>query len=190
MGAPPDSNARAEFESAFRGVFASDEVPGERLTTGDVWKAGLPLPNHFRLLEGMLAGDAWMLDISIGAPAPFRGTRPDRHAKGHVKQTLVPRLRSSRGMVLALSIRVPATSGVSGRTVTSNVAFYFPSGAAAGVDLGVPATGYKYPWADAGRVAGALVLEALHRESGDLLDKERMDIAPAVRVSTDSGDSE
>lgn len=188
MGVPPDSNSRAEFESAFRGAFAADELPGERLTAGNAWKAGLPLPNHFRLLEGMLAGDAWMLDISIGAPAPLRVTRPDQYAKDKEKRVVVPKLRASRGMTVALTIRVPATSGVSSRTATSSVAFYFPSGAGADVNLGVPVTGYKYPWGEAGRVAGALVLEALHRESHDLLDKERMDIAPAVRVSSNSGD--
>jgi hypothetical protein len=175
-GVPPDSSMRTEFLAAFRGVFMEDEVPGERLSAAREWKQGLPLPNRFRLLEGSLADDAWKLDIVIGSPPPLR-----RRESGDRSARTVPTRRMSRGMVAALVMRVPDPSGGVPRTVQTNFAFVFPAAGAGATDLAVPATGYAYPWSRAGRVVGSLVLEALHRESGDIVDSERMDIRPAVR---------
>ena len=190
VGVPADSSTRAEFLSAFRGVFASDKLPGERLSSANEWSASLPLPNHFHLLEGDVAEDVWRLEVSIGSPSPLRTRRRDQSVPGHVKTTVVPSLRTSRGMLVALTMQVPDEPGEPGRTASSRTAFYFPAEVGKEVSLGVPTTGYKYPWAKAGRIAGLLVLETLHHESGDLLEIERMDIKPAVRASATAGGSQ
>ena len=183
VGVPGDSSTRVQFLSAFRGAFASDELPGERLSSANEWRASLPLPNHFRLLEGDVAEDAWRLEVSIGSPSPLRTTRRDPRAQGRVKTMVVPSLRTSRGMLVALTVQVPNEPGAPGRTVSSSSAFYFPADIGKGVSLGVPETGYRFPWGEAGRIAGTLVLEILHHESGDLVEMERMDIKPAVRAT-------
>ena len=81
-GLPADSSMRAEFLGALRGVFALDEVPGERQGGDHEWKSGLPLPNRFRLLEGATAEDAWQLELTVGAPPPLHrqesASRPAR----------------------------------------------------------------------------------------------------------------
>jgi hypothetical protein len=85
-------------------------------------------------------------------------------------------------MIVGLVMHVPDPAGGAPRAVTSRFAFLFPASGAGAADLAVPATGYAYPWGEAGRVVGTLVLEALHRESGDIVNAERMDIQPAVRT--------
>jgi hypothetical protein len=42
--------------------------------------------------------------------------------------------------------------------------------------------GYDFPWAEAGRVAALVAIEALHRADGDLRDDARLDLAPALRA--------
>jgi hypothetical protein len=186
-GVPSDSLVSGEFDAAFRGAFAQDALPGERLTSAGQWQQGLPLPNRFRLLEGDPAEDAWQLDIQIGAPAPAMGSRKERQTTdgGHSWHEVTvkrsdPRRRASRGMIVAWTLRVPDPSGAVGRTVEGHTAFYFPA-AGSGAGTRVPGR-YAYPWDDAGRIAATLVLEMLHHESGDLLPKERMDVSPARRV--------
>jgi hypothetical protein len=175
-GIPADSSMRAEFVNSFRGVFALDELPGERLSSGDEWKPGLPLPNRFRLLEGEAASDAWTIDVEVGSPPPLHRAQTSTHAA----RTVATR-RTSRGMIVAFVLHVPDPNGGPPRAVPQRFAFAFPA-AGGGGGLAVPSTGYTFPWGDAGRVAGALALEALHRESGDIVDAERMDIQPAVRA--------
>ena len=179
-GVPADSSMRTQFVAGFRGVFMLDEVPGERLSAGGVWKPGLPLPNHFRLLEGSPADDAWKLEIEIGSPPPLHKQDDAKHPA-----RTVPTRRMSRGMIVALVMRVPDPAGGPSREVQSRFAFAFPATGAASADLAVPATGYAFAWGEAGRIVASLTLEALHRESGDIVASERMNIQPAVR--TDAG---
>ena len=177
-GVPADSSMRMEFLSGFRGVFALDEVPGERLSRGSGWNTGLPLPNRFRLLEGSPADDAWKLEVVIGSPPPLH-TQASAHRTAHT----IPTRRTSRGMIVAFVMNVPDPAGGPSRAVQSRFAFVFPAaGASAAGDLAVPSNGYAFPWGQAGRIVGSLALEALHRESGDIVDAERMDIQPAVRA--------
>ena len=85
-------------------------------------------------------------------------------------------------MIVALVMRVPDPQGGPPRAVQARFAFSFPAVRPTGSDLAIPADGYVFPWKEAGRTSGLLVLEALHRESADIVDAERMDIAPAVRA--------
>lgn len=179
-GVPPDSAAQESFRTAFRSVFAEESLPGEH-ESGGAWRGGLPLPNHFRLLEGDVATDAWQVQVSIGAPPPLQV--PDPKHKGHV--LTIPGRRTSRGMRLGAVIAVPSPSGEVDHTVVVRAAFAFPAKGEANASLAVPQNGYVFPWDDAGHVAGLLVLEALHRESRDFVATERVDITPAVR--TDAG---
>ena len=179
-GVPPDSGIRGDFVSSFRGVFAQDELPGERLAAGNEWKAGLPLPNRFRLLEGTPADDAWTIDVVVGAPPPLH--TPE---SAHRSARTIPSRRMSRGMIAAFVIHVPDPAGGAPRTLEARYAFAFPARRTVAGDLAVPSMGYAFPWSEAGRIAGTLALETLHRESGDIVTAERMDIRPAVR--TDAG---
>jgi hypothetical protein len=168
---------RTEFLTGFRGAFASDELPGERLSSGNEWQPGLPLPNHFRLLEGTPAEDAWSVEVVIGSPPPLRT------AEGaHRASRAVPTRRASRGMIVAFVIHVPDPQGGPPRKLQARYAFAFPATRPTGDDLAIPQTGYVFPWGDAGRLAGALALETMQHESGDLTAAERMDIRPAVRM--------
>lgn len=183
-GVPADTTIRAEFESAFLATFAEDELPGERLSGAGEWKGGLPLPNRFRLLQGDEAGDAWKVDVTIGAPPPMAGTRDGSDpitGKATTVRTVVGTHRASRGMIVAWSVQVPGPSGAIARTATGRAAFYYPATGAAGATLAVPETRYRFPWRNSGRIAATLVLESLQRESGDLLDSERFTLTPAVR---------
>lgn len=177
-GVPADSSMRFEFEAAFRGVFMNDELPGERLAYGNEWKPGLPLPNRFRLLEGDPAEDAWKIEVVVGAPPPLR--TPER---GRRAARTIPTRRTSRGMIVAFVVLVPDPTGRPPRKVEARFAFVFPVVRSPGVDLAVPSTGYAFPWADAGRITALQALEVLHRESGDIVEAERMDIQPALRTA-------
>ncbi len=179
-GVPADSAAQEGFGTAFRSVFAEESLPGEH-ESGGSWRGGLPLPNHFRLLEGDVASDAWQVQVSIGAPPPLQV--PDPRHKGHVL-TIAGR-RMSRGMRVGAVVSVPSPSGAVDHTFTVTASFAFPAKGDGRASLAVPQNGYVFPWDDAGHVAGLLVLEALHRESRDFVATERVDITPAVR--TDAG---
>lgn len=177
-GLPPDSLARGAFQAAFEAAFIEDHAPGQRRDGAGNWAAGEVLPNRFRMLMGSPADDAWRLDVSVGAPPLLRVRSP---VPGKPARTVRDR-RSSRGMVVAYTLHVPDTpGGAAARTVVQRVGFTFPSGSG-DATLAIPATGYTYPWADAGRAAGRLALELLHRESGEWRENERADIAPALRL--------
>lgn len=179
-GLPPDSIPRADFVRAFRAVFAEDDLPGERLDAGHEWVAAGPLPNRFRLLEGDAAFDAWQLDVRVGAPPPLKV--PGRSAGKSAR--VVPTRRSSRGMIVAFTLRIPDPDGGAPRVLESRAAFALPAPGEADADAPrvVPNTGYAFSWSDAGHVAGTLALEMLLHESGDHAAGERMAIAPAVRL--------
>ena len=187
VGVPSDSTMHAQFEGAFRATFAESDLPGQRLAKSGEWNSELPLPNRFRLLEGDTAEDAWTIDVSIGAPAVWIGNRKPTPQEDALLGTparmrvVNKKLRTSRGMVVAFVVGMPAPTGGISRSESVRTAFYFPALPVEGASLSVP-TGFKYPWAAAGRIAATLVLESLHRESGDLLESERMDIAPGIRI--------
>jgi hypothetical protein len=178
VGLPADSVARGQFLAAFRGEFAAVDVPIERLTLAGDWAAGGSATNHFRLIEDA-SDDAWTMQVVIGAPPPLK--LPAR--KGQKSSRTAASRRTSRGMIAAFTLRSPSTDVPEPHSASARIAFAFPaSPVAAGASLGVPATGYAFPWSDAGRAAGRLALEALHHESGDLAAEERCAIAPAVRT--------
>ena len=163
---------------ALRGADAS--VTGSAVFDGNsliVGPGGEVLARASSFEEDLLVYDL-NLDAVMKARlhAPLRRKESGDHAAHNV-----PTRRMSRGMIAALVMHVPDPAGGPPRAVESRFAFVFPAAGTGERDLAVPATGYAYPWSQAGRMVGLLVLEALHRESGDIVESERMNIQPAVR---------
>jgi len=184
-GLPPDSLSREEFLGAFRGVFAEEQLDVERLDA-EQWRPGLRFSNRFRLLEGTAADDVWSLQVVVGAPPPVVPARRKKPSQADPQRySAFQSRRSSRGMMLSIVTVSPAAKadGKPGQTVPYGIAFPIaPS--EEGSSPVVPAGGYVFPWDEAGRAAGRLALETLHRGSGDLGADERFRIAPAVRAAT------
>ncbi len=177
-GLPADSTMRAEFTAGFRSEFAADQLASETRSADGTWASGPPVMNRFRLLEGSPADDAWTLHVVLGSPPPL--VRPGKSADAQRRS--VPTRRTSRGMIAALEVTIPQSPTTDARTTSARVGFAFPAtGAAADAALGVPATGYAFPWGDAGRAVARLALEELLRASGDMSAGERCVLAPAVR---------
>jgi hypothetical protein len=180
QGLPADTTTRGRFLDAFRSELAAPELPTQR-READAWSAAGPLRNRFRLVEGELTDDDWSLDVTIGSPPAL--TVPSRKKGGNSRQ-LVTR-RTSRGMIAAVRVASPASDLVGSVATDARFAFaYPPPASSSGQALGVPATGYVFSWEDAGRAVARLALETLHRRTGDLADRERADIQPAVRTET------
>jgi len=178
QGLPADTTTRARFLGAFRLELAASEWPTEHLAS-EAWGAGGPARSRFRLVDGEVTEDDWSLGVTLGSPQAL--TLPPRKKGGNSRQ-LASR-RTSRGMIAAFRIASPASDLEGSVVTTPRFAFSFPPpGSAAGADLGVPATGYVYPWEDAGRAVARLALESLHRRTGDLSETERADIVPAIRA--------
>jgi hypothetical protein len=92
--------------------------------------------------------------------------------------------RASRGMTLAVIALSPEAIAAGARAMPEHLAFSFlPADAPAGAGA-AGATGYLFPWREAGRASALLALELLHTRSGDLPDGARCDIAPAQRASS------
>ena len=182
-GLPADSTVKEQFMAGLRDVFASDRLPSE-LEGGDGWRANVALPNRFHLLEGSPADDVYDLRLVIGAPAPAVAARRTGDGDGTKRRQEKSR-RASRGMIVSVTVSSPEAREKKLTPAPVTVAFAFPAPpVAADVSQPVTSSGYTYSWTEAGRRAGLLALEALHREAKELRANERFDLAPAVRTTT------
>jgi hypothetical protein len=188
QGLTTDLGQRGEFLEAFRAAFEAPDLSIEARAPGG-WTPGAPLPNRFRLEEGSAPDAAWTLEIVVGLPPIQLSTQRERRRVGgrHPKWVTVrrpdPKHRASRGMNLVITV-IPPDAGRAGLTPEpERVDLGFPV-APAGEDdtLQTSESPREYPWAVAGRAAGLLALEALHRRSGDLGPDQRLQLPGALRA--------
>ncbi len=182
VGLPADSLVRTRFMAAFRGEFASSDVPIESRSESGEWSAAGRASNRFRWLEGDMADDTWKLGLSLGVP-PAVVVQP----KGDQPRRVLESRRRSRGMIAAITVTWPKQGEETPRSESDRVAFAFAaSDSTGGASVtSVPAIGYLYPWESAGRAVARLAIETLLRQRGDVGAGTRVLIAPAVR--TESG---
>jgi hypothetical protein len=189
-GLPADAQQRDEFLDGFDGAFEDSALAAETHAAGE-WRPRAPLVNRFRLRPRSL-GPAWRLQVFVELPQLY-GTR---FTPGHVEQTgsgsiWVPgtpgrgdrKRRAARGLVVSVRVRSPGDAEFTGDPERTSIAFPAPPGPDGSAVLSPHA--YEIPWRDAGRAAGLIALEALHRKSGELSADERLDLSEALRVDAD-----
>jgi hypothetical protein len=178
-GLPVDPGAQARFLEAFQAELVCRTFPVERDSDDDDAPPEAA-PNRFSVSDDADPDSAWVVEISLGSPRPL--TVPIGHT-GH--RRVVPQRSSSRGMVAALTISPPHAGDPRAVPTSDNEALLFPPPPPpADAAYGVPATGYAFPWEEAGRAVARLALDALHHRSGQLADGERIGLAPAVRAQS------
>jgi hypothetical protein len=192
VGLRTEATTRDEFLAAFEKALLERDLDAERLSA-DVWSADRPLANAFRFVDGSAPTGAWSVKVTLGLPASGWGkteyqvdsnpwgssARPVRSggAFGSGK-------RASLGMVVSVELQSPAdaASGVAPSLQRTSVVFPAPEPPA---DAASVKAGVKFPWKDAGRTAGRLVLEALHRAARDLDSNRRVALDPATRIEAE-----
>ena len=184
VGLPADSAARSEFMAAFRAEMDAEAWPCE-VGGGEAWEAPRLRTNFFRIMDAAPADQSWVMDVSVRVPPEVRVTRKAiPNSKLPPPRARVSHVRSSRGLTIAVSVTSPSSSATG--AVTSDPAIYsvyFADARRVVVPSPkLPAGGYDYPWADAGRTVARAALETLHRASGGLQANERAALAPATRV--------
>ncbi len=182
-GLPADSTIRSQFMAGMRGAFAEGQLPTE-LDGGDGWRSSVAIPNRFHLLEGSPADDVYDVWLVIGAPAP--AVVPKRAGDGDAARRRQEKSRrASRGMIVSVTVTSPEAREKKLTPTPVTVAFAFPAPPPPDdASQVVTSSGYTYSWSEAGRRAGLLALEALHRDLRELKPGERVDLAPAVRTTT------
>ncbi len=186
VGAPADSSARGVLMQAFRAEMDAETWAYEKLA-GETWGGADDRTNFFRLVDAAPADQAWSLELSIRVPPEVRVQRKaPADPKLPPPRARVSQVRSSRGLTIAVTAVAPKVES-GGDVAAEPVLFsvYFADARRVVVPSPrLPAGGYAYPWADAGRVVARAALEALHRASGGLARDERAALAPATRVET------
>ena len=196
-GLPRDTAQSRRFMEGFREALNQGEVAIERKGTSG-WKAGNPAPNRFRSFEGGYARDLWTLQLFVRLPQTSSGAWQGHYVMGSSGGgnpvgiwvppsfgSIVSKKRHSRGMVVVAMALAPYEADAGEKATPLQAAIAFPGPAATppeGATVLPPLSGYDFPWRDAGRAAGLIALEALHRRSGDLPTDQRMVLAPGLRV--------
>lgn len=191
VGVPADSSARQVFMDAFRAELDAEVWACEK-RAGDAWVAAESRTNFFRLVDAAPADQAWSLELSIRLPPEVRVRRKaPPGSKLPPPRARVSQVRSSRGLIIAATAVEPRIES-GGKVAAEPVLFavYFADARRVVVPSPrLPAGGYAYPWADAGRVVARAALEALHRANGGLARDERAALAPATRVEAAGADA-
>jgi hypothetical protein len=157
-----------------RSVFAAADLPLER-DTGSGWEAIGPSPNHFRLLEGAPAPDAWNAQIVLGLPPMLR--QEVRDERGRVVRTVpIPR-RASRGLTVVLAMVSPEAAAEGARPIPERLAMVMPPEPG-----GDTRKGHAFRWEQVGTAVGRLLVGGLHARAGLLTGSERVSIAPVQRA--------
>lgn len=153
---PTDSTLASEFQASIREAFDPDFYLTDR-KAGGTPQASMALTNRFRLAHGEPFGDEWQVDVWIDTcAARARDALPCLS----VRVTILP-----PGWVKA--VKGP-------NRVKEELSFDLPP------DL-------RPAWAShVGRAAGLLVVEALHRCSGDLDPDTRIRMSHTVRKPIES----
>jgi len=180
-GVPPQTAIQSEFMAGFNEALTAETFMIETRDAAGAWQQAGTRGNRFRLTDDPKAEDAWTLQVVVRAPPPFSAKRRNRFT-GRDEQHVNPRLRASRGMMLAVTTLSPQAAMAGARVAPEHLAFAFPQGEAPAGVVRNTAEGFRFPWRNAGRVAATLALELLHRNGGDLDVDTRCDLAPAVRA--------
>ena len=187
-GLAADSASRERFMSAFRDAFSESDLPAQSGHDGE-WKAAESVTNHFRLLEGSAAEDAWQLQVVLGVPplaAPPTKKKAPKHVVRPQGSPATTLRRTSRGLHVTVVAISPEAAKAGARPIPFSTGIAFPLQRPAGStgDLLVPRGGYDYPWEQAGRAAAMVALDRLHHLSEDLPADERLDVTPALLAAT------
>lgn len=186
-GLRADSASRAQFLDAFNGTLGETTfmvtAPGRR---GDATATSFEC--RFRLAETVDPLSTWSMRIVVMLPPLATASREELVQEGHnwVRRPVTrsnPHRRRSRRIGVAVSILSPneRANEVEPEPVVSSIAFPAPP-APEGSILVPSTTGYELPWADAGRAAALLALEALHHHSGDLPATASIVVSPGLRA--------
>ncbi len=140
-GLPADPDEAAAFAAGLRGAFEPDLYLTEGATEGPP-RLTMPLANRFRLVHGEPFGDEWRVQVTL---------------LGWVRAT-PGSADSLPGLRVALTVRSPAVAaaGMAGEASREELRFEVPDR---------PRAAW---YGHAGRAVGLLVVEALHRRTGDL----------------------
>lgn len=179
-GLPGEAAARAAFTAGFDSAFAARALAVERADGSGEWRPVGTLRNSFGVTADPKADRVWTLQVVVGSPPPFTGKRTNPSTKKPERFADTSR-RASRGMTLAVLALSPEAIAGGVRAMPDRYAFAFPPEAAPpSGEAG--ASGYLFPWRDAGVATAILALELLHRRSGDLPEGSRFAIAPGLRA--------
>ncbi len=184
-GLRADSVARGEFLDAFDRALSEHTLMVTGTARGE--SRVTPFETRFRLgVEG--EAGAWSMRLVVMLPPMAATTREEvvREGRRVVRRSVTksnPHKRRSRRIGLSMVIQSPSErmAGSEPEAMLTSIAFPAPP-APEGTQLLPAPGGYELPWADAGRAAGLLALEALHRRSGDLPPAARVDVTPIVRA--------
>jgi hypothetical protein len=183
-GLRADSLQRAEFLDAFRSTLAQSAFNTQERVHGE-WVGGTAFANQFAPVFDADDGEGWSLRVIVELPPIASFTRQEMSGgKPHAVKKSDPRRRSSRRFaVTALaSSAIDGANDAAPEWAETGLVFPAPEAAPAGSWYTPSLRGYDFPWAEAGRVAALVAIEALHRADGDLRDNTRLDLAPALRA--------
>lgn len=188
-GLPPDSLVRAAFMEGFDEGLATERIETERQDAMGKWRAADSLGSRFgpstdsTSLAASKPRAPWTMQVVVGAPPPYVGVQRDQRS-GQSERHVDPNMRASRGMTVALLALSPNDVMAGVRAVPEHLAFAFPAEAAPAGVLGDLPAGFAFPWREAGRITGLLVLEQLHHRSGELPKAKRLRLSSVVRVES------
>ena len=183
---PPDSLDRTELLDGFHAAAAETSL--WCLATG----AGEPrrhaFENRFAVVDGDPGENLWSVEVTLGLPPPRRLAKTEHRRNPQTGQletrtiesptsSIAPRAhdRGGRDRPARHAPDDPRPAPVRGQ-------FLLPlADGETGNSTDVLTRGYLLSWTEAGRAAGRFVLEALHRQSGDLPDSLSLDLAPTLR---------
>jgi len=188
-GLPPDSLVRQVFMEGFDEGLATEKIETERQDAMGRWNAADSLGSRFgpstdsTAYTSSTSSAAWTMHVVVGAPPPYIAS--SRQGKsGKMERHVDPNMRASRGMTLVLHALSPNEVRAGLNAAPEHLAFAFPVGAAPAGVLGDIPAGFAYPWREAGRITGLLVLEELHYRSGDLPKAARFRLPTITRVES------
>lgn len=173
-GLPRNGEERLAVLGALRSAFATDAFATEaRDATLDTWRDDGALPNRFRLLEGDPSDSVWTLRLVFGFPRELPASKlaPRSSTEGPARTARRAGTRAARGFTLFTSARSPESRFRNAPADERRFEVVLPAD-----------TTDAYPWFAAGQAAGVLVLESLHRATGDLREGQRASVAPARRA--------
>lgn len=188
-GLPPDSLVRMIFMEGFDEGLASGKIETERQDAMGRWNPADSLGSRFgpstdsTSLARSTPKAPWTMQVVVGAPPPYVAIQREQRT-GQSEKHVDPNMRASRGMTLALLALSPTDVQAGVRAAPEHFAFAFPAEAAPAGVLGDIPAGFAYPWREAGRVSGLLVLELLHHRSGELPKATRFRLPTVVRVES------
>ncbi|MFM7231918.1 MAG: hypothetical protein ACKO3S_08030 [bacterium] len=177
-GTPSDSSERRVFMQAFHAAFDRATLDCE-FRDADAWSGGVRREHPFARVDVNPGPGAWTLELSVRFPPEVRIPAP-RGSEARARRTT---FRAARGFVVVATVTPPATSTSGQPFGPERTDLVFPDARRVVVPSErLPGGAYDFPFADAGRAAARLALEALLRARGDLSDQERVALAPAARA--------